>query len=63
MAKTTEWLGQDETENYWRHIRVKALELALREAEAFSLPKDTFDLFERANQIFSYLDQHKTPDD
>jgi hypothetical protein len=63
MPKTIECLGKDEAENYWRHIRVKALELALREAEVFNLTKDQFDLFERANQIYSYLDQHNTPDD
>ena len=62
MPKSIEWLGKDETENYLRHIRVKSLELALREAEVFHLPKDTFDLFERANEIFSYLFQHGTPD-
>jgi hypothetical protein len=48
-------LGKDPWENYWRHIRLKAVEFALREAEIFKTPPESFDLVKRANEIFSYL--------
>jgi hypothetical protein len=61
-SRFREKLGQNPEDNYLRHIRVKSLEFALREAEAFC-PSENFDLFERANQIFTYLDSDVAPED
>jgi hypothetical protein len=63
MPDTIDNLGKDPWENYWRHIRVKSLELALREAEVSGKPLEGKELFERANEVFSYLASHTGPDD
>jgi hypothetical protein len=60
MPEIIEKLGLKPEDNYLRHIRVKSLELALREAEVFG-PLEKFELFEWANQIFTYLDSGVAP--
>jgi hypothetical protein len=62
MPEILENLGLKPEDNYWRHIRIKSFELALREAEVFG-PSENIDIFERANQIFTYLDHCVAPDD
>jgi hypothetical protein len=56
MPEKFENLGENPADNYWRNVRVKSVELALRESE---IRKELdFDLIKRANVIFSFLSEH-----